>query len=100
MPPAPRRGRCSWREFVRQHADQILATDFFTVDAVWLQSLYVLFFIEVGSRRVHLAGITAHPTAEWVTQQARHLAWRLQDAGQQIRFLLRDRDSKFCPSLR
>jgi len=58
LPLAPRRGQRSWREFVRQHADQILATDFFVVDTVWLPRLYVLLFIEVGSRGVHLAGCT------------------------------------------
>jgi putative transposase len=64
----------SWRTFVRQHADQILATDFFTVDTVWLTRLHVPFFIEVGSRRVHLPGCTYHPTGAWVVQQARNLA--------------------------
>jgi putative transposase len=95
LPPAPRRSQRSWREFVRQHADQILATDFFTVDTVWLTRLYVLFFIEIGSRRVHLAGCTYHPTAAWVVQQARNLAWKLQDGELVARFLLRDRDAKF-----
>ncbi len=93
--PAPRRSQHSWCEFVRQHADQILATDFFTVDTVWLTRLYVLFFIEVGSRRVHLAGCTYHPTGAWVVQQARNLVWKLQDGELSARFLLRDRDSKF-----
>ena len=95
MPPAPRRSRRSWREFVRQHADQIMATDFFVVDTVWLSRLYVLFWIEVGSRRVHLAGCTYNPTGTWVVQQARNLAWRLQEGGLAARFLVRDRDSKF-----
>ncbi len=71
--PAPRRGQRSWREFVRQHADQMLAVDFFTVETVWLQRLHVLFFLEIGSRRVHLAGCTASPTSAWVVQQARQL---------------------------
>ena len=62
LKPAPRRGQRSWRDFVRQRADQLLAVDFFVVDTVWLTRLYVLFFIEVGSRRVHLAGCTYHPT--------------------------------------
>src|SRR5262249_14566988 len=61
LPPAPRRSQRSWPEFVRQHADQILATDVFVVHTVWLPRLYVLFFIEVGSRRVHLAGCTYNP---------------------------------------
>jgi putative transposase len=95
LPPAPRRGQRTWREFVRQHADQILATDFFVVDTVWLSRLYVLFWIEVGSRRVHLAGCTDRPTGAWVAQQARNLAWKLQDGELAARFLLRDRDSKF-----
>jgi putative transposase len=53
----------------------MLAVDFFTVETVRLQRLYVLFFIELGSRRVHLAGCTANPSGGWVTQQARQLAW-------------------------
>jgi putative transposase len=93
--PAPRRGQRSWREFVRQHAEQMLAVDFFTVETVWLQRLHVLFFLEIGSRCVHLAGCTASPTSAWVAQQARQLAWLLQDGKIQARFLLRDRDSKF-----
>jgi putative transposase len=95
LPPAPRRGQRTWREFVRQHADLILAVDFFVVDTVWLTQLYVLFWIEVGSRRVHLAGCTYSPSGAWVVQQARNLAWKLQDGGLSARFLLRDRDAKF-----
>ena len=71
LEPAPRRSQRSWREFVRQHADQILATDFFTVDTVRFQRLYVLFFIELASRRVHLAGCTANPSAAWVARPPR-----------------------------
>ncbi len=95
IPPAPRRSQTSWRRFVRHHAAQILATDFFTVETTWLQRLHVLFFIELASRKVHLAGITASPTGEWVAQQARNLAWKLQDGALKANFLLRDRDSKF-----
>ena len=69
--------------------------DFFTVDTVWLQRLYVLFFIEIASRRVYLAGCTAHPDDAWVTQQARHLAWALSERADPARFLIRDRDRKF-----
>jgi len=96
LPPAPRRGQRSWREFVRQHADQMLACDFFFVDTVWTTRLYVFFFIEIGSRRVHLAGCTYSPSNQWVVQQARNLAWELQEGELGTkRFLLRDRDTKF-----
>jgi putative transposase len=91
IPPAPRRSHTTWREFVRQHADQMLACDFFTVETAWLQRLHVLFFIEIASRKVHLAGITANPIGEWVAQQARTLAWTLQDGALKAQFLLRDR---------
>ncbi len=99
LPSAPVRARISWSQFIHQHAAQLLATDFFTVETAWLQRLCVLFFLEVGSRRVRLAGCTAHPTAAWVVQQARNLAWKIQDGDLTPRFLLRDRDTKFPPGL-
>ena len=92
--PTVRRGP-SWREFLRTQANSIIAVDFFTVDTVWLQRLYVLFFIELGSRRVHLAGCTAHPDDGWVTQQARQVSWGLREREEPVRFLIRDRDRKF-----
>jgi hypothetical protein len=76
----------------------MLATDFFTVETAWLQRLHVLFFIEIASRKVHLGGITASPTGQWVAQQARNLAGELQDGAMKAKFLLRDRDSKFTAS--
>jgi transposase InsO family protein len=96
--PAGTRGGLTWREFVRAHARSILAVDFFTVDTVWLQRLYVLFFIELGSRRVHVAGCTPHPNARWVTQRARQLTWTVTAVRDSFRFLIRDRDQKFAQS--
>ncbi len=97
--PAPERAKkgSSGREFLSHYGQQIVACDFFTVETAWLKTLYVLFFIELSSRRVHIAGCTAHPTAAWVTQQARQLSWTVQDAQQPMRFLIRDRDAKFVP---
>jgi putative transposase len=73
----------------------MLAVDFFTVETVSLQRVYVLFFVELASRRVHLAGCTANPTGVWVSQQARQIAWTLRERSTPLRFLIRDRDSKF-----
>jgi hypothetical protein len=100
VPPAPERSKRgnTWGGFLSHYRQQFLACDFFTVETAWLKTLYVFFFIELGSRRVHFAGCTAHPTAEWVTQQARQLTWTLQDEQKSMLFLIRDRDAKFTTS--
>jgi putative transposase len=96
--PSPRRTGPTWRAFLRAQASGIVATDFFTVDTLRLQRLYVLFFIELGHRRVWIAGVTAHPDSAWVTQQARNVTADIDDRGIEIKFLLRDRDTKYVAS--
>jgi transposase len=93
--PAPRRLEQSWARFLRQQAAGILECDFLTVDTLFLKRFYVLFFIELATRRVHLAGMTTNPDGRWVTQQARNLLMRLDDENVRPLFLVRDRDSKF-----
>jgi putative transposase len=96
--PAPRRLESSWKEFLRRQAASIIECDFLTADTVFFKRLYVLFFIELASRRVHIAGVTANPDGAWVSQQARNLVMRLADEGVRMGFLIRDRDSKFTAS--
>src|SRR5665811_233953 len=92
--PAPQRTGPSWTEFLRAQAEGIIACDFFTVETAWLRTLYVLVFIELGNRRIHLSPSTAHPDSAWVTQQARNLALRLDARASPVRFFIRDRDAK------
>jgi putative transposase len=96
--PAPRRAGPTWRRFLHAQAAGILAVDFLHVDTVLLKRLYVLVFIEHGTRRMHLGGVTANPTGEWTVQQARNLAMSLGERFEDIKFLLRDRGSNFTPS--
>ena len=97
--PAPRRSGPTWRQFLDAQAAGILAVDFLHVDTVLLRRLYVLVFIEHGSRRMHLGGVTTHPTGDWTVQQARNLALTLGERFESIRFLIRDRGSNFTASL-
>jgi putative transposase len=100
--PAPaRKTTTTWKEFIRTHMDVLVATDFFTAE-VWtlggLVTYYVLFFIHLGSRQVHIAGMTPHPNAAWMVQVARNVTmeeWGVLSPGQ---YLLHDRDGKYCPA--
>ena len=96
--PAPRRTGPTWTEFLRAQADGIIACDFFSVETAWLRTLYVLMFMELGSRRIHISPATAHPDTAWVTQQARNLVLELDARARPVRFLIHDRDTKFCRS--
>jgi putative transposase len=97
--PAPRRASVTWRAFLRAQASAIVATDFFTVETVRLKTLYILFCIELHTRRVRLAGVTDHPNGRWVVQRAREFSMSREEettAGTSApQFLIRDRDSKF-----
>src|SRR5256886_15481715 len=95
--PAPRRGP-TWSEFLRSQAAGILACDFLTVETIRLKTLYVLVWIELGTRRVHLGGATPNPDSAWVTQRARNLAMALQEEGRPPKLLIHDRDTKFTGS--
>ena len=97
--PAPRRLGPTWRQFLHAQAAGIVAVDFLHVDTVLLRRLYVLVFIEHGTRRMHLGGVTAHPTGEWTVQQARNLAMSLGERFEGIKFLIRDCGSNFTRSL-
>jgi transposase InsO family protein len=96
--PAPRPGGPTWGQFLRAQAQSILAVDFFTVETAFLQTLYVLFAIELHSRRVTILGVTRNPNSSWVAQQARNLLMELDDRRRRVRFLIHDRDAKFCGS--
>lgn len=100
VPPAPERARAgsSWQTFLNHYKDQFLACDFFTVETLTLQTVYILFFIEHATRRVYVAGTTAHPDRVWVTQQARQMTWALEDRALPMTYLIHDHDTKFTAS--
>ena len=93
--PAPRRTGAAWSQFLRSQAEAILACDFFTVDLLDGTHAYVLAVIEHATRRVRILGVTFHPTAEWTAQQTRNLMMDLGEQADRVRFMIRDRDSKF-----
>jgi len=94
--PAPvRYGSIGWKTMMNHYKDQLLACDFFTIETIFLRTVYVLVFIELGTRRVHLAGITSHPDGQWVAQQARQLVWQFEETETSFPCLIRDNDSKY-----
>jgi putative transposase len=93
--PAPRRSGPSWRQFLTAQAKAVLAVDFVHVDTVLLRRIYALIAVEHGSRRTFLVGVSAHPNGAWTTQAARNLLMDLGDRATTLKFLLRDRDSRF-----
>jgi putative transposase len=94
--PTPRRVGPRWSEFLRSQAEGILACDFFTIETIFLRTFYVLFFIEIATRKLHLMPSTCNPDAAFVTQQARNLvAFDIGERDEPVRFLIRDRDSKY-----
>ena len=96
--PAPRRSGPAWRQFLSGQAAGVVAADFLHAGTVLLKRMYALVFTGHGTRRMHLGGVTAHPTGDWTVQQARNLAFTLGAQFEDIRFLLRDRGSNFPAS--
>jgi putative transposase len=104
LAPAPKRSQqTSWADFIRSHMAVLAGIDFFTVEVLtWhgLQTYYVLFFLHLETRRVTVAGITRHPTEQWMVQMARNATDEIDGVFRSIRFVLHDRDTKFCASFR
>jgi transposase InsO family protein len=98
VPPAGRRSELTWKQFLSAHAETLVATDFFSVDTVFLKRLYVLMFVHVSTRRVLAAACIEKPDSAWVTQQARNLTWQMEEDGIKLSLLIHDRDRKFSTS--
>jgi transposase len=98
VPPAGRRSEMTWKQFLKAHAESLVAPDFFSVDTVFFKRLYVLIYMHLASRRVLLAGCTSEPNAAWMVQQARNLSWKLEEERIGLKALIHDRDRKFAPA--
>ncbi|MFI1338269.1 integrase core domain-containing protein [Streptomyces sp. NPDC020845] len=96
--PAPRRSGPTWRKFLTSQAEAFIACDFLHLDLVDLRRVYALVFLEHGTRRLHIAGVTAHPTARWTVQQAGDLAVEMGERFESLRSVIRDRDGKYTES--
>jgi len=96
--PVSQRSTDSWRTFLGHYKDQIRASDFFTVETIWLKTIYVLFFIELGTRKIYGSGCTTNPDTTWIIQQARQVVWNLKDDSRDMAFLIHDNDTKFTSS--